>query len=320
MSLSEIENLQIRPVTEDILLIHQIKTPYYFSCCDGLLILPKEGRNEHSIVLDLNIEPEYINKINEIYGPISNYICSHGHMDHIAHVHGWESIDAKIYGPKPEGKNLISFSAFYDCFEWKEAVNIDILKEFAENNKYKTCENVRLFDPGYKFKFENLEIETIPFKGHSKSHVGFLLPTEKIFHISCLGFDQPEPGVKGYGPWYGFKQCSISQYLDDIDKAEFIFLKGAEFLTSSHSYIVKYPDKTPFEYMRKKIKENQKKVDKAFLNLKPIQDFEEIVRRLLKKDIFFPKKKMEQSLRQIYHFWESWIITKHLQKSKLLRY
>ena len=71
--------------------------------------------------------------------------------------------------------------------------------------------------------------------------------------------------------------------------------------------------------MRKKINDNQKKVNKALLNIKITPDFEEKVKRLLKLDIFFPKKKMKGFLKEIYTFWESWIITKHLQQSKLMK-
>lgn len=320
MSLPQIDNLQIRAVTEDILQIHQIKTPFYFSCCDGLIILPKKGRNKFSIVLDLNIEPEYINKIIEIYGPISNYVCSHGHMDHITHIHAWEDFGALIHGPNPEAKNLIELDNFYKCYGWNDGVDFAAIKKFGELNKYEICKNVKLFNPGDKLKFDELEIETVPLLGHSNSHVGFLLSSEKVFHITCLGFDKPKPEIDGFGPWYGFKQCSISQYLNDIDKAEFIFLESAEYLTSSHSYIVKNPDRSPFEYMRNKINNNQKKVDKALLNIKTTPNFEEKVKKLLKLDIFFPKKKMKGFLKEIYTFWESWIIIKHLQQSKLMKY
>ena len=83
MALPKIDNLEITKVTEDILLVHQIKHPFFFSCCDGLLILPKKGRNYRTISLDLNIEPKYVNLLNKVYGPISDYVCSHGHLDHI---------------------------------------------------------------------------------------------------------------------------------------------------------------------------------------------------------------------------------------------
>ena len=167
-------------------------------------------------------------------------------------------------------------------------------------------------------EFEDFIIETIPLIGHSKAHVGFLLPRERIVHISCLGFDQHEPGEDGFGPWYGFKGCSISQYLKDIDLTESIFLERADFLTSSHSYIVKSPDIIPFTYMREKIAKNQIIVDKAILSLKPSKN-EFSIDDFLKLDLFFPKKKMKGFLLDIYNFWESGIISKHIERSKYLR-
>ena len=131
----------------------------------------------------------------------------------------------------------------------------------------------------------------------------------------CLGFDQPEPGIEGFGPWYGFKDCSIEQYLDDIDQAETLFLEKAKFLTSSHGYIVKNPDKTPFEYMRRKIKEHQNLVNMALIKSELSPDLEESVNILLEQDLFFPKRKMKAFLKKIYTFWEYWIIKKHLQRS-----
>ena len=67
-------------------------------------------------------------------------------------------------------------------------------------------------------KFEDFEIETISFKAHSEGFIGLYLPNEKILHISSLGFDQPEPGVDGFGPWYGNKKCSLEQYQKDIEQ------------------------------------------------------------------------------------------------------
>ncbi len=301
------------------MLLHQINPPSVFSCCDGLLILPKEDRNQNTIVLDANIEPNLINEIDKYYGPISDYVCTHGHMDHITHVYAWEQRGAKIHAPNPESKCLINLKNFYESFGFKEAMEFSTIEEFGKLNKYNKCKSVSDFEAGVILKFEDFEVETIPLLGHSKSHVGLYLPKEKIMHISCMGFDQPEPGVEGFGPWYGFRECSIDRYLEDIDRVEIIFLEGAKYLTSSHSYIIKHPDKTPFEYMRRKIKENQKIIDVTVVNLKLGPDFEEKVKKLLKKDLFFPKKKMKGFLKKIYNHWEYWIIVQHLQKSKLLR-
>ncbi|MFX1243255.1 MAG: MBL fold metallo-hydrolase [Promethearchaeota archaeon] len=319
MSLPIIDNLKLKEVTEGILLVHQIKTPYYFSCCDGLIVLPKKGRNLKTIILDLNIEPYLIDKIDKYYGPISNYVCTHAHMDHMAHIHQWESIGAVVNAPIPEHTYLLDLYNFYEGFGFNKVMDFSVIKEFGQLNGYKSCINIKSFNPGEKLIFENLIIESIPFLGHSKAHVGLFLPNEKILHISCLGFDQRKPGEDGFGPWYGFKECSIDQYIKDIDLAESIFLEKADLLTSSHSYIVKNPDKTPFIYMRDKIAKNQDLVDQAIISLKSSDTSEISIKDLLELDLFFPKRKMKDFMLEIYNFWESAIISKHMERSKYLK-
>jgi len=318
MTTSKIENLEIRKLTEDILLVHQKKPPFYFSCSDGIIILPKKRRNDSSIVLDLNVEPHLIDRLDEIYGPFTNYICSHGHMDHIAHVHQWETLGAKIHAPFPEHKHLLELHNFYRGFGFIDAMDFSVVKEFAEKNGYRKCQNVSSFKPGHTFEFEDLIIETIPLLSHSKAHVGFLIPEERLFHISCLGFDKKKPEKDGFGPWYGFKECSIEQYLIDITQAELIFLERANFLTSSHSYVVKSPDKGPFIYMKEKIAKNQELVDNAIKSHNLINKSLDTINYLLNLDIFFPKRKMEGFLLEIYNFWESGIIRKHVERSEYL--
>lgn len=317
MSLPKIKNLEIKLITSDVLLVHQINPPFYFSCCDGMIVLPKEGRNLNTIALDLNIEPNLINQVNSFFGPIKNYVCTHGHMDHIAHVHQWETLGINIYAPIPEHRYLLSIKNFYKGFGFNEAMDLSVIEKFGKLNGYKRCKSVKSFKPGDTLKFEDFIIKTIPFLGHSKSHIGFLLPEEKIIHISCLGFDQPKPEVEGFGPWYGFKECSIDRYLKDIDLAEEIFLEYASYLTSSHSYIVRYPDVTPFNYMRDKIRQNQIIVDQAIQSLKS-RSKSSSIKDLLDLDLFFPKKKMDGFRKEIWGYWESGIISKHIERSKYL--
>jgi hypothetical protein len=318
MALPKIDNLEIKNVTEDILLIHQKKPPFYFSCCDGLIVLPKKERNTNTIILDVNIEPNLINEINQLLGPISSYVCTHGHMDHIAHIHQWESLGALIYAPIPEDKHLLDLQNFYKGFGFNEVMDFSVVRKFAELNRYKKCININNFNPGDILEFENLVIETIPLSGHSKAHIGFLLPQEKIIHISCLGFDKQIPKDDGFGPWYGFEECSIESYLKDIDLCEFLFLNKCNFLTSSHSYIVQNPDVTPFTYMRDKFIRNQSIVDQAILKLKKYDKHGIKIEDLLELDLFFPKKRMKGFLKEIYNYWESGFIRKHIKRSKFL--
>lgn len=317
----KIDNLEVNKVTEDILLIHQKEASSLFTVCDGLFVLPKKGRNSKTIILDANIEPKHITAINKAYGPVSDYVCTHGHMDHITHVYAWEQLGVAIHAFNPEANYLTDLQNFYFGYGFNKTLDFTLIKKFAEINGYHECNDVNVYEPGSILKFEDLEIKTIPFQGHSLAHVGFLLPTEKILHISCLGFDQLKPRVDGFGPWYGFEQCSISQYLKDIDYAELLFLEHAEFLTSSHSYIVKNPDCYPFSYMRSKIKQNQQKVDQALKSISlTLKSENEIVENLLKKDIFFPKRKLNSFMLKIYTLWESWIIRKHIQRSKFFKF
>lgn len=320
MIIPKINNIKIDRITDDILLIHQIKASSRFTRCDGLLILPKEGRNSKTIVLDVNVEPKYIKSINRIYGPVSEYVCSHGHMDHIAHVYVWEKLGANIHGFIPETNYLLNLHNFFEGFGFNDAMDFSIIEKFAKMNEYHECNNVNPIKPGSKLKFENFTFETIPFQGHSLANVGFYLPEERILHIGCLGFDLSEPNSEGFGPWYGFKQCSIPQYLKDIDFAEALYLEKANFLTSSHGYIVKNPDKYPFNYMRKKIENNQLKINQALKSLNlSIKSKDKAIKNLLKMDLFFPKRKISNFMLKIYTLWEYWIIQKHVQRSNLFK-
>jgi len=318
MSFSRIDNLNLNHLTDEIILCHQIKASAPFTCCDGLIIKPKKGQNNSTIILDLNLEPDYIRQIYKIFEPVSDYVCSHTHLDHSAHVHVWEELGVKIHVPAQENDHLLNHKILLEKFGFLEGVSLSTGEKFIKFNGYKECKHVHPFQPGDVLIFDNLKVKTIHFPGHSFGHVGFYLQEPKILHISCLGFDQPKPNIDGFGPWYGFKHNSITQYLDDIDNAESIFENSGKILTSSHSYVIKKPDKTPFDYMRRKIKENQEKVDNALnsLNIHPIS-VDEAVNELLKLDLFFPKHKMQGFLFEIYTLWESWFIKNHIKRSKL---
>lgn len=308
-------NLQINHLPDNILLVHQVKAAAQFSCSDGLLVLPKEDRNTQTIAIDLNIEPEYIHAVYDKYGPVSDYVNTHAHMDHIAHVHVWEELGAVIYAPDPEAKYLTDLQEFYKGYGWDEKHDFSLIRQFSELNQFHECNRVIPFSPGDTLQFENFTLETIPFKGHSKAHVGFLLPKEKTLHLSCLGFDQPSPGMDGFGPWYGFKESSIDQYLKDIDHAELVYKEKADFMTSAHAHVVQNPETDIFDYMRLKIYERQQIIDHELENLPPQSTIEDKLSNLLELDLFFPKQRIKGFLKDIYTFWESWIIRHHVKRS-----
>jgi len=338
IDLNSTANIQIIEIFQKIYLIHQEKATQKFTCCDGLILMPLTGRNSFPIIIDLNIEPNYISEVVKKFEFKSFgrfiYIVSHSHLDHSAHVHVWESAGAEIWAPKPHSSRLLDRNKLIDQLGFGLLRDRTTAFWFIETMGFSECSKVKEFEPGDKLEFDNLIIETIPLNGHSIGHIGFLLskndelftnveqslPWEGLFHISCLGFDLRKPDGRGFGPWYGFPECSISQYKRDIDLSEEIFLNKARLLTSSHSYPVD-PNKmvgiSPFEYIRSKIELNNQKVldilDKlGKLEIKSeelaAEDIEKLAGELLEFDIFFPKSKMKGKWREIYELWEYWII------------
>ncbi|QEE15710.1 MBL fold metallo-hydrolase [Promethearchaeum syntrophicum] len=312
-----VKGLNIEEILPEIFFIHQIHASAYFTRCDGLLIMPQDKRNLCPIIIDLNIEPEYIQKLHYVfklnqYSRI-DYICSHGHMDHIAHVYKWEELGAFIHCPSPHQNNLVSLDAFIGDFGFLKELDIDIVKHLGKLNHYKPCKKKpNVFQPGDILFFDNLKIQTIPFEGHSLGHIGFLFSKERLFHISCLGFDLQKPGEDHFGPWYGFEECSIELYKEYIDNAEKIFFNSSDILTSSHSYVVRKKNRQPFDYIRRKITQNQIKIKNAVQKYNEKQNKGVLIEYLLSLDLIYPKSKMEDPLRSIFRFWESWMIKNHL--------
>ena len=248
----DLKNLNIDEIIPDIYFIHQIKASAYFTRCDGLLFMPRDKRNLNPVIIDLNLEPEYIQKIYDVFKLNQysrlDYICSHGHMDHISHVSKWEELGASIHASFPHQNNLVSLDGFLEDFGFLKELNKPVAEILASLNHYVPCkQDPKVFRPGDILIFDNLEIQTIPLEGHSLGHVGFFFPVEKLFHISCLGFDIQKPGDDKFGPWYGFEECSLKLYNENIDEAEKLFLNSSDILTSSHSYVVRKKNSEPFD-------------------------------------------------------------------------
>ncbi len=315
MNMMESDRLSVTEVADGILLISQINPPTPFCSSAGLLALPRPGRNRSTVALDISVEPDLVRQIVIAFGPVKEYVCTHGHMSHIANVHAWERLGARIHAPLPESNYLSGLKYFYRGFELGDVLTFPYVESFARVNGFRPCGKVKTFRPGDVLKLDGLQVETVSFKGHSRAHVGLLLPGERVFHITSLGFDGAEGGTGGFGPRYGYKQCSIRQYLRDIELAEEIFNERADVLTSSHGRTARRPDSAPFAYMRGKIQAGQEKVEEAVRSLRPApQSDEETVLELLKMDLFFPQKKDGGFFMEMYNFWEYWMIRNHLKR------
>ncbi len=313
MSIHAHESLRITSVTDDVLLIRQNDPAVPFSTCDGLLVLAKAGRNRRAVAFDLNIEPHLIDLVAGEYGPVGDCVVSHGIMDQVAHLHAWEDLGAVVHAPRPVAAHLSDLKAFYRGLGCDDSIGFSAFRAFAELCRYQPCGAVRDYRPGEVFRFDNLVVGTIPFKGRAPGCVGFTLVNERVFHIGGLGFDREGAEGDGFGPLYGFKGCMIPAYLRDIDLAREVYLAHSDLLTSISSGPVARPDITPFEYMAQKIMNNRARVEEAEEALSPsLKSAKKKLRALLEQDLFFQKDEMKGPLRDYCTHLEYWMIRHHM--------
>ena len=59
-------------------------------------------------------------------------------------------------------------------------------------------------------------------------------------------------------------------------------------------------------------------MDQAIITLNESNKFHPDIDSFLELDLFFPKKRMKGFLREIYNYWETGFIIKHIERSKYL--
>ena len=336
-------SLEITHLRENVYHITQTASQGRFSSCDGLLCLPINSDNSHVVILDLNLEPRFIMEVFQSFnlGQYSriDYFVSHPHMDHIANVWKWEELGANIYLPSPFPSTLLLDPLnFLKQFHFEEYVSLPTGYQLCETNGFHPCRQpAKSYSPGDPLPIDpgNYSIMSIPLYGHGIGHTGFLFPDLAIVHISCLGYDlrhpyhsdrPDDPNNSGFGPWYGFPDCSLSQYWADIFKIEEKFEELIQkdlytpILTSSHAHVIRGRATEVFDYLRQKIMANHEKIrakvqDVNLLDCQPEEiekNDEKILQKLLQEDIIFPKRKMHGWLRELYTFWEYWHLKLHL--------
>ncbi|MHA1674125.1 MAG: MBL fold metallo-hydrolase [Promethearchaeota archaeon] len=330
-------SLEITHLRENVYHITQTTSQGRFSSCDGLLCLPSNSNDSHVVILDLNLEPPFITEVFQTFNLAQyeriDYFISHAHMDHIANVWKWEELGANIFLPSPFPSNiLLNPLNFLKHFHFEDYVSLATGYKLCETNGFHPCRQLaKSYSPRDLLPIDSIKltIMSIPLYGHSIGHTGYLFPDLAIVHISCLGYDLRHPynldntdypKNLGFGPWYGFPDCSLSQYWADISKIEEKFEEFNQedqlipILTSSHAHVIRGNATKVFDYMRQKIMKLHEKIRTLLrdLNLLDLQDEEKILEILLKKDIIFPKRKMQGWLQELYTFWEYWLLKLHL--------
>lgn len=315
--------LTITPLDEETFHISQQKSSKRFSTCNGILYLPQTTDDPTAMIIDLNLEPKYIEEVIQSFHlkqnyPTWNYYVSHTHMDHIANVWKWEELGARIHISELYPADfLCDPNNYLQRYNFIEKVGRENGFKFVRNNGFQSCKH-----KAHQFKqllptstSEKSLIIPIPLNGHGRGHTGFYLPKNRILHLSCLGFDLREPGAHGFGPWYGLPDCSLGIYWQNIKDMEEFARDIIEnpIITSAHGYVIHGYEELPFQYMRQKILDRHHQIREisAQNHLDPKNE-EEWISRLLEEDLIYPKKKMHGWLRDLFSYWESGHLRLHL--------
>jgi len=338
------ESMWITPLRDNIFHIAQKATQRRFSSCDGLLCLPDNYSTNQVdpldqadkakpidqvksveiedpiIVLDLNLETPCFDEIIERFhlnqAPKIEYYVSHGHMDHIANVWQWERLGANIHLPAPYPSEFLTDSlVFLSHFRFAEYSTLESGHMLCSSNSFHPCKRpAHTYIPGEPIRHGKWDIQTLPLFGHGQGHTGFFFPRREILHMSCLGYDLRSPDDKGFGPWYGFPDCSLPEYWKNIADMEQKFLIECQdpILTTSHATVLTEKTAFPFTYMREKIISTHQKI-RDISKTHGLETTNEVewVKAMIPHDPLFPKKKMRPWLKDIYGLWETWHLKHH---------
>lgn len=313
MNLPDIETIALHPLTEDVLCVQysDILTP--FNVAEGLLVLPKQGRNRSSIALDVNMPPNVVAALHDAFGPFSDYICTSGRPAHIAHLHAWESAGTAVHAPKPECEGIVDMKKAFKGLGFNERMKFSQFRNAMDSLGYQPPKSVTPYRPGNIFRFDNLVVGTMPFKGSSPSHVGLMLVNERIFHIGTLGCDNERPAGGGIGPVCGYRGCDVPKFGRDIDFLKTVFLEHADFLTGTGTSVTARPDIAPFEYMAAKLEGARETVLRAFNEVREKEKSpKKQILSLLERELLFPRTTVPDHHRGLYESLEYWTIRNHL--------
>jgi len=157
---------------------------------------------------------------------------SHHHIDHTRFLPLIkEYSNAELIVPEGEENYLTDFNFFEkktagQSYSSTEKWNL----YFKKLSNYKPVTNFKIQADGDKFKSGNVTLECIKAAGHSPSHTVFNFPSEKILFASDIG-------IGGFGPWYGWLDCNLTDYIESI-----LMLKSLDIdmlITSHDGFFVK---------------------------------------------------------------------------------
>ena len=255
-----------------------------------------EGRKK--IFIDMSMENELSRKLVEEENP-DVLVASHYHLDHSLWLRKVNLNGREVWVPEGEEGYFSDIERFLDGTvgpdsPFREGFR-SVLLSFL---RWKKVEGFTSYGE-ISVDLGNFTLEVIRIPGHSPGHSAFYIPEKRILFAGDIG-------VGKFGPWYGWRDCSIPAYIESVKKLMDI---PARILISAHDGIFEEPKKA-LEGVLEKLVQREEMIARA---LEEGKSKEEII----EEGIYFKNKhKIPEPQRTFITVQDSIMLYHHLQLLK----
>jgi hypothetical protein len=284
---------------------------------NGLLICGVD----QAITIDLNIPRADVEHLYEFLGdlPHTAHINTHLHLDHVSHLYNYQDLSqCQIYVPEPDADYFRDITLHRKHFGYDRVGIANNWMDLVFNEfQYRHVKHYLPFSITDPLKIGGVVLTPISFRGHGPGHVGFHCICNPVPYFTkganeCLFYSDIgiDLGGQEFGPWYGFQELSLQDVKADVDKAEQLHERLNIPMVSSHGGL--YPSYTPepYEYIRTRLAQRDKKIIDAMKSL----GGNATVAELMPFNIFYPKHKIKGNLQKLVTYWEEGFLANHLKE------
>ncbi len=260
-----------------------------FPFSHSILIL---NNSKEAVLVDTGCGIENLQEIKKKFH-IYSVINSHTHPDHSAGNWVFEDITESIVVPKEGFSTSGNILALSKRFTEPGEVAVYWRDNIPSIMGMKDCNPTQSFDNKSVFEIGDVTLQPIHTPGHTIDHYCLYEPNEKIL----FSFDID---LTSFGPWYGHRESSISEFKDSINKLKELDMK---YLVSAHRGSITNHIYEQLAKFYQKFRERSDKI--RTLIQEGAQTIDQLVER---KPIYGEFPYAEPLLR----FWEEQMIKKHI--------
>jgi glyoxylase-like metal-dependent hydrolase (beta-lactamase superfamily II) len=195
-----------------------------FLGCSGLVI-----RDSRKAIIDGNMGPDETPGFLEEESP-DTCVVSHFHIDHSRWGHEAARVPGVVlHVPSEELRYLTDVDHFVDRCGLPDEEMARLWRTWlTEKLGLRPVPDALALAPGDELDLGTTRIEVVDARGHSPGHQAYWIAKERI--LFCVDI-----GVDGFGPWYGWKDADLLEYVRSIWR---LVELDARLLVTSHGGVI----------------------------------------------------------------------------------